>query len=82
MTSEYIVALKRARERLVPERRACATVLTGEFKRPQSTEAIAMFAALQAAIEALDRAIDDEQKSKTNGGKRKVLRKCVSVIAC
>jgi hypothetical protein len=34
----------------------------GQFKRPQSIEAIAMFAALQTAIEALDRAIDDEPK--------------------
>ena len=56
--------------------------LTGEFKRPQSTEAIAMFAALQAAIEALDRAIDDERKIEDERRETEGLKEMRERLAC
>lgn len=62
ITSEYIEALKQTRERLIPQRRACVTVLAGSIEGRDSLEARATFHSLQATIEALDRAIDDERK--------------------
>jgi hypothetical protein len=42
--------------------RACLTVLAGSIEGQESVEARATFHSLQATIEALDRAIDDERK--------------------
>ena len=53
--------LKKARSRLVGERRAVGKVLAGPYEPGKSEESRATFIAIQAAIEAVDRAIDDEE---------------------
>ena len=53
--------LKKARSRLVGERRAFAKVLAGPCEPGKSEEARAAFIAVQSAIEAIDRALDDEE---------------------
>jgi len=52
--------LKKARRILVGDRRALAQVLAGPCKPEKSDEARAAFIKVQAAVEAVDRAIDDE----------------------
>jgi hypothetical protein len=62
MSQEYIETLKKAREQLVIDRRACVQTLAEAFKRPTSMEALATFKSLQETIIAIDRAITDEKK--------------------
>jgi hypothetical protein len=60
MANEHIETLKLARERLVVDRRACAEILAAPFRRPDSIDARAAFNSLQATIDAIDEAIEDE----------------------
>ena len=62
MSQEYIETLKKAREQLVTDRRACVQTLAEPFKRPTSMEALASFKSLQETIIAIDRAIADEKR--------------------
>ena len=57
----HIDDLKKARIRLVGDRRAFATALSGPYERGKSEEARAKIIEKQAAIEAIDRAIADEE---------------------
>jgi CHASE3 domain sensor protein len=52
---DYVEALKKAREQLVRERRACVRLVT------EDPEARAMFNSLQETIMAIDRAIREEK---------------------
>jgi hypothetical protein len=62
MANEHTDTLKKAREQLVADRRACAEVLAGPFKRSDSIEGRSRFDSLQATINAIDEAIEDEGK--------------------
>jgi hypothetical protein len=62
MSQEYIETLKKAREQLVTDRRACVQTLAEPFKRPTSMEALASFKSLQETIIAIDQAIADEKR--------------------
>ena len=53
--------LKRPRERLVEDRRAFAKIIAAPFEREKTVDARARFVELQATIEAIDRAIEDEE---------------------
>ena len=53
--------LKKARRRLVGDRRALAQVLAGPCEPEKSEEARAAFIKIQATIEAIERALDDEE---------------------
>lgn len=61
MNEQHVDTLKVARDRLVDDRRAAAKVLAGAFEPAKSLEARKMIVELQTMIEAIDRAIDDEQ---------------------
>jgi hypothetical protein len=62
MSQEYIKTLKKAREQLVTDRRACVQTLAEAFQRPTSLEALATFKSLQETIIAIDLAIADEER--------------------
>ena len=55
---------KKARERLVEDRRAFAKIIAAPFEREKTVDARARFVELQATIEAIDRAIEDEEGSQ------------------
>jgi hypothetical protein len=60
MSEEHIDDLKKARAQLIEQRRAFAKVLAGPYDRGKTEQARERFLDIQAAIEAMDRAIDDE----------------------
>ena len=59
--SEQHATLLKARERLVEDRRAFAKIIAAPFEREKTVDARARFVELQATIEAIDRAIEDEE---------------------
>jgi hypothetical protein len=61
MSQQYIEILKKAREHLVTDRRACVQTLAEAFQGPTSMEALATFKSLQETIIAIDLAIADEE---------------------
>jgi hypothetical protein len=61
MAQEHIDALRKARARLVSDRRATAETLSEPFERAKSIDARDTFVALQKTIEAIDEAIEDEE---------------------
>jgi hypothetical protein len=65
MGQEYIETLKKVREQLVINRRACLQTLAEAFEGPPSIEALATFKSLQETIIAIDLAIADENRIKT-----------------
>jgi hypothetical protein len=65
MGQEYIETLKKVREQLVINRRACLQTLAAAFEGPPSIEALATFKSLQETIIAIDLAIADENRIKT-----------------
>ena len=67
MSEQHATLLKKARERLVEDRRAFAKIIAAPFEREKTVDARARFVELQATIEAIDRAIEDEE-----GGQRSV----------
>jgi hypothetical protein len=54
--------LTAARKRLVEERRQSAKSLAGPFEHGMTNESRLQFVGFQEAIEAIDRALEDEQK--------------------
>ena len=58
MSEQHATLLKRARERLVEDRRAFAKIIAAPFEREKTVDARARFVELQATIEAIDRAIE------------------------
>jgi len=61
MSEQHATLLKKARERLVEDRRAFAKIIAA---REKTVDARARFVELQATIEAIDRAIEDEEGSQ------------------
>jgi hypothetical protein len=60
MSDEHTDDLKKARAQLVEERRRYAKVLAGPYSRGKTEDAHERFVEIQATIEAMDRAIEDE----------------------
>jgi hypothetical protein len=63
MAQEHAKQLSAAREKLVAERRQLAETLAKPHERGQ-TDVRAHFVAIQETIEAIDRALHDEQPAK------------------
>jgi hypothetical protein len=63
MSDEHIDNLQRARAKLIEQRRASVQMLAGPYER-DTERARERFMEAQAAIEAMDRAIEDEEGSR------------------
>ena len=61
MSEQHTALLKTARERLVEDRQAFAKIIAAPFEREKTRDAREKFVDIQAVIEAVDRAIEDEQ---------------------
>ena len=61
MNEQQVALLKKARERLVEDRRSFAKIMAAPFERELTHDARVRFVEMQAALEALDRAIQDEK---------------------
>jgi hypothetical protein len=61
-SERHAALLKKARERLVEDRRAFAKIIAATFEREKTRDAREKFIDIQAAIEAVDRAIEDEDR--------------------
>jgi hypothetical protein len=64
MSEEHTDNLKKARAQLIGARRTFAQVLAGAYERGKTEEVRERFVEIQAAIEAIDRAIEDEKRSQ------------------
>ncbi len=64
MSDAHIDNLQRARAQLIEQRRAFVQVLAGPYDRGKTEQARENFMEIQAAIESMDRAIEDEQGSR------------------
>jgi len=65
--SERLEMLKKAHERMIEERDAHAKVLSAPFDRDKAERARNKFMETQAVIEALERAIDGEERISPKG---------------
>jgi hypothetical protein len=61
MANEHIEELKKARSRLVEERRTFAKQIAGPFERDKTVDARAKITETQTIIDTIDRAIKDEE---------------------
>ena len=61
MSGQHAAILKKARERLVEDRRELAKIIAAPFEREKTHDARVRFIDMQDAIEAVDRAIEDEE---------------------
>jgi hypothetical protein len=61
MSEQHVALLKKARERLVEDRRNFAKIIAAPFEREKTHDARTRFIEMQMAIEAVDRAIEDEE---------------------
>ena len=64
MNDEHIDNLRKARAQLIEQRRAFIQVLAGPYDRGKTEQAREGFMETQAAIEAMDRAIEDEEGTR------------------
>jgi hypothetical protein len=64
MNDEHIDNLRKARAQLIEQRRALIQVLAGPYDRGKTEQAREGFMETQAAIEAMDRAIEDEEETR------------------
>ena len=64
MSDEHIESLRQARALLIEQRRAFVRVLAGPYDRGKTEQAREGFMETQAAIEAMDRAIEDEEGTR------------------
>jgi len=64
MNDEHIDSLRQARALLIEQRRAFVRVLAGPYDRGKTEQAREGFIETQAAIEAMDRAIEDEEGTR------------------
>jgi hypothetical protein len=62
MGQEHIETLKKVREQLVINRRACLQTLAEAFEGPPSIEELATFKSLQETIIAIDLAIAETER--------------------
>jgi hypothetical protein len=62
MAEAYVAELQKAREKMVQYRREMAVELCKPYERSTKRPAMQMFLNLQNVIEAIDRAISDEQR--------------------
>jgi hypothetical protein len=62
--SDPVQALLRARQKLIEQRRDLAASLGEEYQRGHTDVRRAQFIEVQQALEAIDRAIADEQKTR------------------
>jgi hypothetical protein len=60
--NEHVLALVSARAKAVAERRRVAEALTADHKRGHTEETLETFVKLQDTIEAIDRALADEER--------------------
>jgi hypothetical protein len=67
MTSQHVQSLRTARDSMVAVRRRLAGQLGSSYMQP--AEYAANFAAVQGGIEAIDRAIADEESERAMPGK-------------
>jgi hypothetical protein len=64
MSEQHAALLKTARERLVEDRRGFAKIIAAPFERERTNDARERFIEMQMAIEAVDRAIEDEKNNE------------------
>jgi hypothetical protein len=64
MSEEHTDNLKKARARLIEQRRAFVKVLAGPYERGKTEQAREKFLEMQTVIEAMNRAIEDEERSQ------------------
>ncbi len=64
MNDAHMDNLQRARAQLIEQRRSFVQVLAGPYDRGKTEQARENFMGIQAAIESMDRAIEDEQGSR------------------
>ena len=62
MSEQHTALLKTARERLVEDRQAFAKMIAAPFEREKTRDAREKFIDVQAAIEGVDPAIEDEDR--------------------
>ena len=62
MSEEHTENLNKARVQLVEQRREFARLLAGPYDRGNAEQARETFVDLQVTIEAIDRAIEDEER--------------------
>ena len=67
MSEEHTDNLNKARAQLIEARRTFAKVLAGAYERGKTEEVRERFVEIQAAIAAIDRAIEDEKCSQGLG---------------
>ena len=65
MSEQHVALLKKARARLVEDRRNFAKIIAAPFEREKTSDARARLIEMQMAIEAIDRAIEDEESDDT-----------------
>jgi hypothetical protein len=64
MSEEHTDNLKKARARLIEQRRAFVKVLAGPYERGKTEQAREKLLEIQTVIDAMDRAIKDEERSQ------------------
>jgi hypothetical protein len=64
MSDEHLDNLRQARAQLIEQRRVFIRVLAGPYDRGKTEQAREGFMETQAAIEAMDRAIADEEGTR------------------
>jgi hypothetical protein len=64
MSDEHLDNLRQARAQLIEQRRVFVRVLAGPYDRGKTEQAREGFMETQAAIEAMDRAIEDEEGTR------------------
>lgn len=69
MSEQHAALLKKARERLVEDRRGFAKIIAAPFERERTNDARVRFIEMQMAIEAVDRAIEDEENDDEGSSK-------------
>ena len=89
MSEEHTDNLKKARAKLIEQRRAFVKVLAGPYERGKTEQAREKFLEMQTAIEAMNRAIEDEERSQGSamgflyiGGTSRSLRFTSRTAAC
>jgi hypothetical protein len=66
MSEEHTDNLKKAQAKLIEQRRAFVKVLAGPYERGKTEQAREKFLEMQTAIEAMNRAIEDEERSQSS----------------
>ncbi|WGD55876.1 hypothetical protein QA641_19500 [Bradyrhizobium sp. CB1650] len=67
MADEHLQDMREARRALVEMRRNWAKAIAGDYQRGKTEDAIKGIIEVQQAVEAIDRAIEDEGKLKSEG---------------